>query len=71
MKLVHIQTQRDLFADPIFQKAMTDFGIIIPKALQNEFAGKERVYLEDPEFLKAFQELYFNLEMDPNLYEWR
>ncbi|MEI6805738.1 MAG: hypothetical protein WCK49_04440 [Myxococcaceae bacterium] len=71
MKLIHIQTQQDLFADPIFQKAMTDFGIIVPTALQSEFSGKKRVYLDDPEFLKAFKEFYFNQEMDPNLYEWR
>lgn len=71
MKLIHIQTKQDLFEDPIFQKSMSEFGIVIPRALQPQFSGKQRVYLEDPEFLNAFKELHFKFEMDPNLYEWR
>ncbi|MES2504393.1 MAG: hypothetical protein V4534_05885 [Myxococcota bacterium] len=71
MKLIHIQTQQDLFSDPTFQKTMSELGIIIPTALQKNFNGKTRVYLDDPEFLKAFKQFYFEHEMNPNLYEWR
>ncbi|MEI6790452.1 MAG: hypothetical protein WCK42_04650 [Myxococcaceae bacterium] len=70
MKLIHIQTQQDLFTDPTFQKAMSQFGIVIPEALQKDFGDKQRVYLNDPEFMKAFKELYFNLQLNPKLYEW-
>lgn len=71
MKLIHIQTQRDLFEDPVFQKTMSELGVLIPKTLRPEFNGKSRVFLEDPEFPKAFSELYFRFELDPKLYELR
>jgi hypothetical protein len=71
MKLIHIQTGQDLFDDPIFQKTMSEFGVIIPKDLRPQFNHKPRVYWDDPEFISAFKEFYFNREMDPKLYEWR
>ena len=71
MKLIHLETQKDLFADPDFQKSMSQSGIIIPEALQSQYGNKERVFWKDPEFVKAFKELFFNHEMDPKQYEWR
>ena len=54
------------FSNPYIQKGFEEFGIIIPAALVKDYNGKERVYLEDPEFEKAFRELYFAFEMDPH-----
>ncbi len=57
------------FTNPYIQKGFEEFGIIIPPALVKDYAGKERVYLDDPEFEKAFRELYFAFEMDQNEYK--
>jgi hypothetical protein len=57
------------FANPYIQKGFEEFGIIIPPALVKDYSGKERVYLDDPEFEKAFRELYFAFEMDPGEYQ--
>lgn len=59
------------FSDPSLNLSMSQFGIIIPEALQKEFGSKKRVFREDPEFLAAFTEFYFKREMNPNLYAWQ
>jgi len=57
-----------VFANPYIQKGFENSGIAIPPGLVPDYNGKQFVYLEDPEFEKAFRELYFALEMDQDVY---
>ena len=59
-----------VFHDRFLQKAMEKKGILIPPALQDEFGGKTYVRLGDPDFEKAFKEVFFNMSMNPSKYHW-
>jgi hypothetical protein len=81
MKLINLNTgEVFLHAEPgstpeftqsHMNDAMSKFGLIIPVGLQEKYNGKTRVYLDEPEFLEAFRELYFEHEMKPNGFAWQ
>lgn len=57
------------FANKYIQQGFAEHGIVIPPGLREQYAGKNTVYLEDPEFEKAFRKLYYAFEMDHDIYQ--
>lgn len=56
--------------DPILKKEMQSRGILIPPFLRKSFQGKKRVRLLDPNFQKAFREIYYEFSLDHEVYIW-
>lgn len=49
---------------------MREQGIIIPPHLWKDFEGKKVVFLEDPDFIKAFKEVYVPMSMSRSMFKW-
>ena len=59
------------FHDQIIVKMMSETGIIIPAIEQPAYGNKVKVVLGDPEFYKAFTQLYLaNHYTDKEQYKW-
>lgn len=58
------------FFDPVLEMQMKEHGIAVPLELRESFSGKERVYLGDEEFEKAFHELFCKYSFDDQVYKW-
>lgn len=80
MKLINKETQcivveftdtKTVFHDRFLEAEIAENGITIPPALQEEYEGKEVIFVEDPQFLKAFKEIYYPLGMNPKVFEWK
>lgn len=79
MRIINIATNAEFmhihsgelaqFTNKYIQQGFEEHGIVIPPGLREEYSGKSMVYLEDPEFEKAFRNLYFSSEMDHNTYQ--
>lgn len=59
------------FHDRFLEAEMKERGIAIPVSRRFEFNGKETIYLNDPEFQRAFTEIYVPLSIASNLYQWQ
>ena len=60
-----------VFNDRFLEKEMRETGIEIPISLQPEFEGKAVIYLSDPLFEKAFQQVYYPFCIANELYQWQ
>lgn len=58
------------FFDPVLEKQMGEDGIAIPLALRSLYGDKERVFLGDDDFEKAFCELFYKYSFDGQVYQW-
>ena len=47
-----------------------DKGIYIPPMFRSEFSGKTHVYQEDPDFTRAFIDVYYKMTLDPHCFKW-
>ncbi len=59
------------FTDWFLELEMQQNGIYIPFSMKPLFDGKEIVYMADPMFEKAFQEVYYPLCIANSLYQWQ
>ena len=80
MKLVNTETQavvfevtdsKIIFYDRFLEAEMSENGITIPPILQQQYNGKEVVFSEDAEFVKAFQEIYYPSAMNSKVFQWK
>lgn len=58
------------FGDRFLEAEMKEGGIRIPANRAAEFDGKETVFLGDPLFQKAFEEIYVPLTIASSAYHW-
>lgn len=79
MKLIHVKTKKPVaefkknetkFFSETMQWLMENNGITIPDFLQGEYNNQFVVFLDDPLFQKAFKEIYYDLDMNPEEYVW-
>jgi hypothetical protein len=57
--------------DPYLKKEMEIRGITVPPFLRKSFQGTNRVRLGDRDFQRAFKEIYYELNLDHEVYQWR
>lgn len=80
MKLINTRTGQPLVTiekDGTFQfhhqmlaDEIKEFGVDIPAYLRPEFNHKKNVYLDDPDFERAFREVYYTHNIDRDLFKW-
>jgi hypothetical protein len=58
------------FHDRFLEAEMKETGILIPSSHQADYGGKETIFLGDPEFEKAFKNIYYPLCIANVLYRW-
>lgn len=78
-KLENIITQKSVaelhdgkvkISDFVILLEIKDKGIYIPPAFRSEFSGKTYVFETDPEFTKAFIEIYCKQTLDQSFFQW-
>ena len=78
MQLIHLPSNRiwiefteeeTLIHDPFFKRVFKEEGILIPVAMRDEFNGQSEVFLDDPDFQKAFKMIYYPMNLNPKLFE--
>ena len=78
-KLVNVHTQqtivefgseKTLIHNKFLEQEMRSIGIPIPHGLRGVYHGKETVFLDDPDFPQAFQEVYYLTSMNPHTFQW-
>ncbi|MBT3578851.1 MAG: hypothetical protein HN501_02540 [Waddliaceae bacterium] len=52
----------------LFETELQATGVEIPAGMVGEFGGKRVVTIDDPEFRKAFAEVYYNFVLDKSSY---
>jgi hypothetical protein len=57
--------------DPLLLAQLKINGIEIPPFMRPIFQNKKVIYLDDPLFTQAFEEVYLKLYMDKKGYEWK
>jgi hypothetical protein len=79
MQLINIKTgfvvvkyleAKAFFNDRFLEKQMNIQGIVVPPFLQKQFNDKTVIFLKDPEFQKAFKEIYYLFSMNTKLFRW-
>ncbi|MEZ5314615.1 MAG: hypothetical protein R3E91_00135 [Chlamydiales bacterium] len=79
MKLINIKTSQALieFRDKqtiiynkFLEQEMNRIGIPIPHGSRSLYQGKDYIYLDDPDFQKAFKEIYYLTIMNPQQFHW-
>ena len=67
--IVEFQQEKIIIYNKFLEQEMRSIGINIPHGLRGIY-GKDYVRLDDPEFPKAFQEIYYLTTMDPTTFQW-
>ncbi len=79
MKLIDSKTKQPLvnfhkktvtFYNKYLEQEMQIMGIPVPHGLRGLFGGKDIIFLGDPEFEKAFREIYYLTSVDPSRFHW-
>ena len=68
--IVEFKNGTPLFYDRFLEAEMKERGIAIPVSRQNEFNGKDTIYIGDPLFQQAFAEIYVPLTIASSNYQW-
>ncbi|MCX6987379.1 MAG: hypothetical protein NT065_04400 [Chlamydiae bacterium] len=80
MKLTHKTTQFVIaerlgsyltIKDPLLLAQLKMNGIEIPPFMRPIFQNKKVIYLDDPLFTQAFEDVYLKLYIDQKGYEWK
>jgi len=69
--VVEFKEGKACFNDRFLELEMKETGIYIPESKSGAFGEKEIVYLGDPQFEKAFTDVYYPLYIANSLYEWQ
>ena len=56
--------------DRFLKAALEKEGIVIPKSMQPIFEEKDRVFVSDALFEKAFKEVFYQLKISKADYDW-
>lgn len=59
------------FHDRFLEAEMKETGILIPPAMAHAFEGKEVIFFGDPQFERAFIEVYYPLCIANSVYQWQ
>ena len=57
--------------DPLLLAQLKMNGIEIPPFMRALFQNKKVIYVDDPLFSQAFEQVYLKLYMDQKEYEWK
>lgn len=60
-----------VFHNHLLEKEMEKMGIAIPHGLRGGYHGKDLVHLGDPDFEKAFREIYYLSYLSSKRFKWR
>lgn len=80
MKLVNTQTSqalvefhgdKTLIYNKFLENEMRTIGIPVPHGLRGLYKGKDCIRLEDPDFQRAFKEIYYLTAMSPDKFQWK
>ena len=69
--VVEFQNGRAHFHDRFLEAEMKETGILIPPAYTSQYEGKEVIFLGEPEFERAFKEIYYPLCIANLRYQWQ
>jgi len=79
MKLINTHTGKPLvtieegavqFHHSMLADEIELFGVTIPAYMRPQFSDKTNVYLDDPDFERAFREVYYTHHIDRDLFKW-
>lgn len=80
MKLINTNTGKPLvtigkegtvqFHHSVLADEIELLGVSIPVYLRSQFDNKTNVYLDDPDFARAFREVYYTHNIDRDLFKW-
>lgn len=68
--VAEFQGDNTLIYDRMLEKEMRVRGIVIPGPLREKYKQKSAVLLSDPEFQKAFKEIYCQQVFCTGSYKW-
>lgn len=68
--LVEFSKGQTIFYNRFLEQEMRSMGIPIPHGLRGVYHGKDAIFLGEPDFPKAFREVYFFVAMDPETFHW-
>jgi hypothetical protein len=68
--IIEFEGEKTLIHNKFLEHEMRSIGIPIPHGLRGVYHGKECIRLEDQEFQKAFQEIYYLTAMNPDTFQW-
>lgn len=69
--LVEFKNGAPLFHDRFLEAEMKERGVVIPSNQRAEYEGKDTIYPGDPQFQRAFTEIYVPLVIASNRYQWQ
>lgn len=59
------------FADQLMEQEMMLYGIEIPLKFRADFDDKPFVIWGDPDFARAFKDIYYLYNLNRELFQWR
>ena len=68
--IIEFEGEKTIIHNRFLEHEMRNIGIPIPHGLRGVYQGKDCIRLEDKEFQKAFQEIYYLTAMNPTLFQW-
>jgi hypothetical protein len=68
--LVEFKGEETIFHSKFLENEMRTIGISVPHGLRGVYKGKDCVRLDDPDFQKAFKEIYYLTSMNPEKFHW-
>lgn len=70
LPLVEFKGAKTIFHSKYLEQEMSRLGIPIPPGMRSFYQGVDNVFLGDPDFQRAFREIYYITSMDPDLFRW-
>lgn len=68
--IIEFEGKKTIIHNRFLEHEMRSIGIPIPHGLRGIYHGKDCIRLEDEEFQKAFQEIYYLTAMNPEQFQW-
>ncbi len=70
---VVIEFKKDgaIFYNTLLEKEMKQMGIAIPHGLRGSYHGKDLIHLGDPDFERAFREIYYLTYLSHKQFAWK
>jgi len=69
--LVEFEAAQTRIYDPFLKQEMEKRGVLIPPFLKKSFPGASHIRLGEREFKRAFIEIYYELHLNHEIYQWR
>jgi hypothetical protein len=68
--VVEFQDDEVIIHDRFLKAALENEGITIPEDLQSEYDNKDRVFVNDRTFQKAFINVFYQQAINHSTYKW-